>query len=285
MCPLCITSAALLLTGSAAVTAAGGLIPFAIHRYRKRSNQPSPLQEKAMTNNSTPSLKIGSRPEWRAARMALLEKEKQHMRRYDELIRERQQLPWVPVEKNYHFETTTGRKTLAELFDGRSQLLLYHFMFGPDWTKGCIGCSMLGDHIDGALPHINARDITVVCASRAPLDRLLGYKKRMGWKFEWVSSLNSDYNIDFDDVLGHHPTQGSGETSTLNAFALKQGGIYHTYNGLARGLEVLDGAYHWIDMAPRGRDEEGLEYPQQWWRRHDEYDVSNGPTVASPVTD
>jgi predicted dithiol-disulfide oxidoreductase (DUF899 family) len=287
MCPFCITSTAVLLAGSAGVAAAGGLISFAIHRHRKRANQPLPLplQERLMTTDSATTPNIGTRSEWRTARLALLEKEKQHMRRNDHLVHERQQLPWVPVEKTYYFETTSGRKTLQELFDGRSQLLLYHFMFGPDWSKGCVGCSFLCDHIDGALPHINARDITVVCTSRAPLERLLSYKRRMGWKFEWVSSLNSDYNADFDDVLGHRPTQGSGETSTLNAFALKTGSVYHTYNGLARGLEVLDGAYHWIDMAPRGRNEQGLEYPQQWWRRHDEYDDPNGPTVASSVTD
>lgn len=285
MCPFCITSTAILLAGSAGVAAAGGLIPFAIHQHRKRSNQPSQSTERTMTTDSDSTPNTGTRSEWRTARLALLEKEKRHMRQNDELVRERQQLPWVPVGKTYYFETTSGRKTLAELFDGRSQLLLYHFMFGPDWTKGCIGCSMLCDHIDGALPHINARDITVVCTSRAPLERLLGYKERMGWKFEWVSSLRSDYNTDFDDPLGDNPAQGGGETSTLNAFVLEKGSVYHTYNGLARGLEVLDGAYHWIDMAPRGRDEQGLEYPEQWWRRHDEYDIPDGPTVTSPVTD
>lgn len=238
-----------------------------------------------MTTNLSSTPNIGTRSEWRTARLALLEKEKQHMRHNDELVRERQRLPWVPVEKTYHFETTSGSKTLVELFDGRSQLLLYHFMFGPDWTKGCIGCSLLCDHIDGALAHINARDITVVCTSRAPLEKLLGYKERMGWNFEWVSSLHSDYNTDFDDPVGHNPTQGEGETSTLNAFVLENDNVYHTYNGLARGLEVLDGAYHWVDMAPHGRNEQGLAYPEQWWRRHDEYDIPNGPTVASSVTD
>jgi predicted dithiol-disulfide oxidoreductase (DUF899 family) len=227
---------------------------------------------------------IASREEWRAARMALLDKEKEHMRRNDELTRKRQQLPWVPLETTYRFETTKGIRTLAELFDGRSQLLLYHFMFGPDWTRGCIGCSFLCDHIDGAMPHINARDITLVCTSRAPLERLQAYRQRMGWKFEWVSSLHSHYNADFDDPLGMSPDY-DGETSTLNVFALDNGVVHHTYTGVSRDLEVLDGAYQWIDRAPRGRDEEGLEYPQQWWRRHDEYADPNGATVLSSVTD
>ncbi len=236
-----------------------------------------------MTDQEASAVRAGSRQAWIAARKALLEKEKAHMRRGDELVRERQALPWVHVEKTYHFETTEGRRTLTELFDGHSQLLLYHFMFGPDWTAGCIGCSMLCDHIDGALPHVNARDITVVCTSRAPLDRLQVYRKRMGWRFEWVSSLDSDYNDDFDDPLGTAPG-GDGETSTLNAFILSEGEAYHTYTGVGRGLELLDGAYQWIDLAPRGRDEAGLQYPQQWWRRHDEYDDPAGPTVMSPVT-
>ncbi len=227
--------------------------------------------------------RIGTREEWIAARKALLEKEKAHMRRQDAVLRERRALPWVRVDKSYHFETTRGPKTLAELFDARSQLLVYHFMFGPDWRVGCIGCSMLCDHIDGALPHVNARDITIVCTSRAPLERLQAYRQRMGWGFEWVSSLDSDYNADFDDPLGLLPGD-AGETSTLNAFILHEGVVHHTYTGVSRGLEVLDGAYHWIDLAPRGRDEDGLEYPQQWWRRHDEYCDPAGPTVMSPVT-
>lgn len=227
--------------------------------------------------------RIGTRSEWVAERKALLEKEKAHMRRGDELVRERQALPWVRVEKAYQFETSRGRRTLAELFDGRSQLLVYHFMYGRDWAAGCIGCSMLCDHIDGALPHIHARDITVVCTSRAPLERLHAYRQRMGWQFEWVSSLDGDYNEDFDDPLGLLPT-ADGETATLNAFILNADGVHHTYTGVGRGLEVLDGAYQWIDLAPRGRDEAGLEYPQQWWRRHDEYSDPAGPTVMSPVT-
>lgn len=227
---------------------------------------------------------IGSREEWLNARNALLEKEKQHMRRNDELTRERQRLPWVPVEKEYSFATTTGSKTLLELFDGRSQLLLYHFMFGPTWTKGCVGCSFLCDHIDGAMPHINARDITLVCTSRGPLERLQEYRRRMGWKFSWVSSMQSDYNQDFDDPL-HLQTNGEGEVSTLNVFVLYEDKIYHTYTGVNRGLEVLDGAYQWIDLAPFGRNEQHLDYPEQWWRRHDEYEDLRGATVMSSVTD
>ncbi|MDN3519391.1 DUF899 domain-containing protein [Aquisalimonas lutea] len=237
-----------------------------------------------MTANDHTPPAIGTREEWRAARLALLEEEKAHMRRYDKLVRQRQRLPWVPVDKTYRFETTRGTRSLEELFDGRSQLLLYHFMFGPDWTRGCIGCSFLADHIDGAMPHVNARDITLVCTSRGPLERLQAYRQRMGWQFEWVSSLHSDYNADFDDPLGLAP-DAVGETSTLNVFVRHDGTVYHTYTGVSRGLEVLDGAYHWIDHAPRGRDEDGLDYPQQWWRRHDEYGQPEAPTVMSSVTD
>ena len=236
-----------------------------------------------MTDQQAQPPRLGSRDEWIAARKTLLDKEKAHLRRYDALMRERRGLPWVRIDKPYHFQTTRGRRTLAELFDGRSQLLVYHFMFGPDWKAGCVGCSMLCDHIDGALPHVNARDITVVCTSRAPLARLHAYRERMGWGFEWVSSLDSEYNDDFDDPLGLSPGD-EGETSTLNAFILHEGVVHHTYTGVSRGLEVLDGAYHWIDLAPRGRDEDSLEYPQQWWRRHDEYDDPAAPTVMSPVT-
>lgn len=237
-----------------------------------------------MKSRKSAGPKTATRAEWIVAREALLAREKEHMRRNDKLARERRQLPRVPVDKTYLFETVNGPRTLEELFDGRSQLLLYHFMFGPDWTKGCIGCSFLCDHIDGAMPHINARDITLVCASRGPLERLQAYRQRMGWQFEWVSSLHSDYNADFDDPLGHAPDD-EGETSTLNVFALDDGVVYHTYTGLGRGLEVLDGAYQWIDLAPYGRNEQELEYPQQWWRRHDEYGDPEAPTVASSVTD
>jgi predicted dithiol-disulfide oxidoreductase (DUF899 family) len=212
-----------------------------------------------------PQHTVGTREEWQAARAELLEREKELTRLGDELARRRQELPWVPVDKAYVFETDAGTRTLAELFDGRSQLLVYHVMFGPDWTEGCVGCSFLADHLDGAIVHVNQRDVTVLCASRAPIERLQAYKRRMGWKFDWVSSLGSDFNFDFG------VSSEDGESPGLSAFALEGGIVYHTYSSYDRGLEALDGAYHLLDRAPKGRHEDGLPSPGAWWRRHDEY--------------
>jgi predicted dithiol-disulfide oxidoreductase (DUF899 family) len=212
-----------------------------------------------------PQHTVGTREEWQAARAELLEREKQLTRLGDELARERRRLPWVPVDKAYVFETDAGTRTLAELFDGRSQLLVYHFMFGPDWTAGCVGCSFVADHVDGAIVHVNARDVTMVFASRAPFERLQAYKRRMGWSFDWVSTLGSDFNFDFG------VSSDAGENAGLSAFALEDGVVYHTYSTYDRGLEILDGAYHLLDRAPKGRDEDDLPHPAAWWRRHDEY--------------
>lgn len=210
---------------------------------------------------------VGTREQWVAARRELLEAEKDLTRRSDELARRRQALPWVPVEKEYVFETNDGPKTLAQLFDGRSQLLVYHFMWGPQDTEGCVGCSFLADHLDGGIPHVNQRDVTVLCASRGPLVALDAYRRRMGWKFDWVSSLGSDFNFDFE------VSSEAGESPGLSAFVLEDGVVHHTYSTHARGLEVFDGAYHLLDRAPKGRDEdESLPHPGMWWRRHDEYE-------------
>jgi predicted dithiol-disulfide oxidoreductase (DUF899 family) len=210
---------------------------------------------------------VGTREEHREARTALLEREKEMTRLGDELARQRQELPWVALDKEYAFETHEGTKTLAELFDGRSQLLVYHFMFGPEDTDGCVGCSFLADHLDGGMAHVNAKDVTVVVASRGPLERLDAYKERMGWQFPWVSSLGSDFNFDFD------VSSERGESPGLSAFALEDRVVYHTYSLYDRGLEVFDGAYHLLDRAPKGRDEdETLPHPGMWWRRHDEYE-------------
>jgi predicted dithiol-disulfide oxidoreductase (DUF899 family) len=184
----------------------------------------------------------GTREEWRRARITLLELEKDHTRRADELARMRRELPWVPIEKAYAFATNEGTKTLAELFDGRSQLIVYHFMFGPDWDAGCEGCSLVADHLDGGMVHLNQRDVTMVCVSRASLEKLNAYERRMGWRFEWVSSLGSDFNYD----LGASYTdeqQASGaeynfrreagpgdERHGLSSFALEDGVVYHVYS-------------------------------------------------------
>jgi predicted dithiol-disulfide oxidoreductase (DUF899 family) len=229
---------------------------------------------------------IGTHREWLAARVELLDPEKEHMRQGDELARRRQELPWVPVEKEYVFETESGRKTLAELFDGRSQLLVYHFMFGfgfrvDEQNPGCTGCSFVADHFDGAVPHLKARDVTLVAESIAPLDELHPYKQRMGWKFPWVSSLGSEFKYDFGAAFTEeqqrsgaeynfrHVDQPLPQREGMSAFALKDGVVHHTYSTYDRGVEQLMGTYGFLDVAPLGRNEEG---PASWWQRHDEYE-------------
>ncbi len=224
----------------------------------------------------------GTREQWLAARKELLEAEKAHMRRGDELARIRQELPWVPIETEYVFDTEEGAKTLEELFDGRSQLLVYHFMFGfgagltPE-RQGCIG-----------LPHLNGHDVTLVAASIAPLDQLLDYKRQLGWRFPWVSSLGSDFNYDFGVAFTEeqqrngaeynfrHVDQIQPQREGMSAFALQDGRVHHTYSTYNRGVEALMGTYQFLDLAPLGRNEDGLEFRQAWWRRHDEYAVSAG---------
>ncbi len=236
--------------------------------------------------------KVGTREEWQAARAALLEREKDLTRRNDELARERRELPWVPIEKEYSFETDDGTRSLADLFDGRSQLLVYHFMFGPDYEAGCPVCSSSADGFDAVTPHLNARDVSFLCISRAPLDKLQTYKRRMGWKFPWVSSSASDFNFDFgvsatkEQVAsflesgappvitelaaecGTEPAGYMSEAQALSAFALADGVVYHTYSTYARGAEIVMGFYPLLDRAPKGRNESGTEF---WIRRHDEY--------------
>jgi predicted dithiol-disulfide oxidoreductase (DUF899 family) len=232
--------------------------------------------------------RIGTRAEWREARVELLEREKELSRLGDELARQRRELPWVPVEKEYRFETDEGTRSLAQLFDGRSQLLVYHFMFGfghlvDDETEGCAGCSFVADHFDGALPHLRARDVTLVSASIAPLERLQAYKERMGWAFPWVSSRGSDFTYDFGAAFTEeqqrrgaeynfkHVDEPDPQKEGLSAFAIDAGVVYHTYSTYARGVEALMGTYHILDLAPRGRDEDGLDENNWWWRRHDEH--------------
>jgi predicted dithiol-disulfide oxidoreductase (DUF899 family) len=237
--------------------------------------------------------RTATREEWQAARERLLEREKELTRRNDELARERQELPWVKIDKEYGFETDEGTRTLAELFDGRSQLLVYHFMFGPDYEAGCPVCSSSADTVNGAVAHLNARDVTMVYVSRAPLEKLQAYKARMGWTFPWVSSHASDFNFDFGvsapkeqvapmleagappivDQLaaecGTDPVGYISEQQALSAFALEAGAVFHTYSTYARGVEIVMGFYPLLDRAPKGRNESGdTEF---WIRRHDEY--------------
>jgi predicted dithiol-disulfide oxidoreductase (DUF899 family) len=241
--------------------------------------------------------KIGSREEWQAARDELLGREKEHTRMADELARQRRELPWVVVEKEYRFTTDEGTRTLAELFDGRSQLLVYHFMFGPSYEAGCPVCSSSADAVNGVLPHLRARDVTMLYVSRAPLEKLQAYKRRMGWNFPWVSSADSDFNFDFgvsytDEQMREHMgpilegeappvlrhladatgTDVPGYVSEgpgMSAFVLADGVVYQTYSTQARGLEFLMGYYPILDRAPKGRDED--DSSEFWLRRHDEY--------------
>jgi len=232
----------------------------------------------------------GTREEWLAARTALLDAEKEHFRRGDELARLRVQLPWVALHKEYVFDTDEGRKTLAELFDGRSQLLVYHFMFGDgfrltDERQGCTGCSFVADHFDCVLPHLNGHDVTLVCASLAPVDALRDYKQQMGWHFPWVSSLGSDFNYDFGVAFTEEQQRNGAEYNFrhvehveaqregLSAFALQDDVVHHTYSTYNRGVETLMGTYQFLDLAPLGRNEDGLDFPQAWWRRRDEYEA------------
>jgi predicted dithiol-disulfide oxidoreductase (DUF899 family) len=239
--------------------------------------------------------RIGTQDEWQAERNALLDEEKELTRRSDELARRRRELPWVPVEKDYRFETEQGTKSLAELFGGHSQLLVYHFMFGPPYTAGCPVCSSIADTLAPQVPHLAARDTTLLLASRAPLERLLAYRERMGWAIDWVSSGGSDFNRDLGflsteeelrpflegeipptvtqmaDASGTDVAGYVAEGPGLSAYALEDGVVYRTYVTTARGLEPAMAYYGLLDRTARGRHEEGeLEH---WLRRHDEYDA------------
>jgi len=230
--------------------------------------------------------KVGTREEWQAARSALLERENEHAERSEELARERLELPWVPVEKEYTFATDEGTKTLAELFDGRSQLLAYNIMFGPSYTGACPGCSNLADHLDGGLVHLNHRDVTLLCFSRAPLEKLQPYKERMGWKFPWVSTYESDFAFDFELALTEEKMSGIDEIQTMLkdppdwlegwaedvgtqlksglaenpswiAFALEDGVVYHTYTRMAPDRDFVVPYYsQLLDRTPKGRVDE-----------------------------
>ncbi|NDV86354.1 DUF899 domain-containing protein [Aurantimonas aggregata] len=237
---------------------------------------------------------IATRDEWMAARLALLASEKAETRMRDENRARRLELPWVAVEADYRFETPQGEKRLADIFDGRSQLVVYHFMFGPDWEAGCPGCSFLADHLDGTLAHLNHHDVTLVAVSRAPLEKLESYKRRMGWRFPWVSSLGSDFNRDFH-VSFSEAELASGmvrynfeeipadraapELPGLSAFTKDgQGHVFHTYSSYGRGPEELIGTLMILDRAPKGRNEDET---MDFVRRHDEYETGAPQGVAA----
>jgi len=247
--------------------------------------------------------KTGTRKDWLAARMELLQAEKELTRRSDELARRRQELPWVRIDKPYRFDTDEGSASLPDLFRGRSQLLIYHFMFGPDYTAGCPSCSSIADGFNGFAVHLANHDVMLWAVSRAPLAKLQGYKRRLGWTFPWASSFSSDFNLDFSVRVTEEQQQKGGmeynyrrepaqqgslegtvaefaatcgtdaatyirERPGMSAFVLEDGAVYHTYSTYARGLDGLWGMYQWLDRAPLGRNETGA-----WWRLHDEYET------------
>jgi predicted dithiol-disulfide oxidoreductase (DUF899 family) len=228
--------------------------------------------------------KVVSEAEWVVARKELLKKEKEFTHQRDALSAERRMLPWVKIDKEYVFDGPKGKETLADLFDGRSQLIVYHFMFGPDWEEGCPSCSFLCDHIDGTLAHLEHHDVTLLAISRAPLSKLEAYKKRMGWRFKWVSSFGSDFNFDYHVSFtekeiaqgkihyNYEMTEGGEEQPGISVFYKDENGdIFHTYSSYARGGDILIGTYNYLDLTPLGRQEkkgEGMD----WVRRHDRYD-------------
>jgi predicted dithiol-disulfide oxidoreductase (DUF899 family) len=230
--------------------------------------------------------RIVSSAEWIEARKQLLAEEKEFNRLRDRLSQRRRDLPWEAVKKEYAFDGPNGKRTLAELFDGRSQLIVYHFMFAPDWEEGCKSCSFWADNFNGIGSHLNHRDVTFLAISRAPLQKLQGYAKRMGWTFPWYSSAGSDFNFDYQ--VSFTPQQLAAGEATYNyaplqhnmsdlvgisVFAKNEAGeVFHTYSTYARGVDMLNGAYHYLDLVPKGRDEGGLKFGMEWLRRHDQYD-------------
>ena len=236
---------------------------------------------------------IVSREEWLVARKAHLACEKALTKARDEVSRQRRELPWVKVETPYIFDGPDGKETLADLFDGRSQLIVYHFMFGPEWKEGCPGCSFLADHIDGALTHLAHRDVTLRVVSRAPLIRIEAFKKRMGWRFKWVSSHGSDFNFDYhvsftkDDVAkgkvdyNYKMQDGHDELPGISVFHKgAKGDIFHTYSSYGRGGDMMIGTYNYLDLVPKGRDEDGLASTMAWVRHHDNYGDGDGVDPA-----
>lgn len=229
---------------------------------------------------------IVSRKEWNEARKRLLQEEKAFTRARDALSAQRRALPWVQVDTSYTFQTTRGQRTLADLFDGRGQLVVYHFMFGPDWPEGCATCSFWADNFDGIDVHLAHRDTTLVAVSRAPLETIQAYRKRMGWRFEWVSSHGSSFNRDFqvcftpEEVKSgtacyNYANRGfpSTEAPGMSAFRkLEDGRVFHTYSTFGRGLDLINGAYHILDLTSKGRDEDELPHTMAWLRRRDRYE-------------
>jgi predicted dithiol-disulfide oxidoreductase (DUF899 family) len=297
MCPECFTTAAIIFAGATSTGGLGALVMKKLgfkelSRFAKSPDEPTQNQAQ---ENSMPEVlasariadhKIVSPDQWLEHRKQLLAKEKELTRLRDEINRERLELPWEKVEKQYTFESTQGRETLGDLFAGRSQLIVYHFMLGPGWKEGCVGCSFLADHIGGALVHLENHDVSLVVVSRAPLAEIEAYKKRMGWNFKWVSSNGSDFNYDYH--VSFTPEQAatgkvyynyddrdfvSEELAGASAFYTTDSSeIFHTYSNYARGGEMFLGTYNFLDIAPKGRNETGPRFDMgDWLRHHDRY--------------
>jgi len=283
------------MLAAAGATSTGGLVAFAVKQFFfdpaeiiKQTKQDKmkieTLETKTDKTDPNPS-KVVSGAEWLVARKDLLTREKELTRLCDEVSRHRRELPWVKIDKQYVFEGPAGRETLSDLFDVRSQLIVYHFMLGPGWGEGCKSCSYLADHFDGANWHLPHRDVSFVVVSRAPLSEIEAYKKRMGWRFKWVSSHANDFNFDYHvsftkenerkgTVYYNYTTQDfiSDELPGLSVFFKDQNGdVFHTYSTYARGLDILVGAYNFLDLVPKGRDEDHLDFSMDWVRRHDQY--------------
>lgn len=239
-----------------------------------------------MSTRTVDNPKVVLREEWLDARKKLLAREKQLTRERDAVAAERRKLPWVKVEKNYVFDSPSGKKTLADLFGGKSQLIIYHLMFGPEWQEACPSCSFNMDHTDPTLVHLAQRDVAFAAVSRAPISKIETFKKRLGWKFNWVSSYGSDFNYDYHvSFTPEQLAQGkvefnfemtqfpSGEAPGVSVFYKnKNGNIFHTYSAYGRGTETTMNTYNYLDYAPKGRDEEGLRFSMSWLRHHDRYE-------------
>ncbi|HUN61628.1 MAG TPA: thioredoxin family protein [Candidatus Sulfotelmatobacter sp.] len=252
-----------------------------------------------MTSSATEQTKVVSREEWLAARKELLEKEKKLTRERDAIAAARRKLPWVKVDQEYVFDTPKGKRTLAQLFEGRSQLVVYHFMMGPGWPAGCPGCSMIADHLNGSVTHLANRDVTLIAVSRAPLPEIEAFQKRMAWTFKWASSYGSDFNYDYHvsctkdeldqgEIYYNYRIQKpmSEERPGVSVFYKDEDGeVFHTYSAYARQLETLMGVYTYLDMVPKGRNEEGLRPPSAWLRHHDRYEQNYyaDPVESEPV--
>ena len=296
MCPECLLNIGWIAGG---VMSSGGLGALLLETFRAHKgtavliSKGEAVMATAMSGRPTP--KVVSQSEWVAARRELLKKEKEFSRLRDELSRQRRDLPWEKVEKQYLFEGPNGKETLADLFDGRSQLIVYHFMLGPGWKEGCPSCSFIADSFEGAVVHLAARDVTLLAASHATLPEIEAFRKRMGWRFKWVSSFGTDFNFDYQvsaskEEAGKKKVYYNYEMTDFPSeerpgasvfYRNETGDVFHTYSTYARGLDILITAYNWLDLTPKGRDEEGLPHSMAWVRHHDRYSDSRPPRVVA----